>query len=269
MRLGIIGGTGVYDPDILDDAREVTVSTPYGEVRLLAGRYRGEEVAFMNRHGAGHSLPPHRVNYRANIWALKELGVERVIATAAVGALRREHAPGSLILCDQFLDFTKSRPATFYEGGEAGVVHVDVTEPYCPELRALMEESGRAAGLPVKNGGVYVCTEGPRFETAAEIRVFAQLGGDVVGMTGVPEVVLARELGLCYSTVAMVANLAAGLSPTPLTHSEVVAVMNQNVAHLRRLIMDTLPKIPAARERCGCAVRPEVHGRAAAGEERP
>lgn len=260
MRLGIIGGTGVYDPDILTDLREETVATPYGDAHVVIGRYRGEDVVFMNRHGAGHAFPPHRVNYRANVWALKALGVERVIATAAVGSLRRELGPGSMVLCDQFLDFTKSRPMTFYEGGEQGVVHVDVTNPYCPELRGLLEESGRAAGVHVKNGGVYVCTEGPRFESAAEIRMFAQLGGDVVGMTGVPEVVLARELGLCYSVVAMVVNLAAGLSPTPLTHSEVVEVMNRNVANLRRLIMDTLPRIPASRERCGCAVLPEVHG---------
>lgn len=261
-RVAIIGGSGLYHPDLLEDLRERSVVTPYGTAEVVLGRFGREPVAFLRRHGAGHSVPPHRVNYRGNVWALAALGVERVIATAAVGALRADPdlAPGSLVLCDQFLDFTHGRVQTFHEGGPTGVVHVDVTEPYCPELRDLLREAGVRAGAPVRENGTYVCTEGPRFETAAEIRMYARLGGDVVGMTGVPEVVLAREAGLCYATVALVANLAAGISPDRLTHREVVAVMDRHAAHLRAVLADVLSRLPRGRERCACGERPEVYG---------
>ncbi|WPD20269.1 S-methyl-5'-thioadenosine phosphorylase [Thermaerobacter composti] len=255
MRLAIIGGTGVYDPAILEDVREETVVTPYGRATVRIGTFRGLEVVFLARHGAGHTVPPHRINYRANIYALAALGVRRVVATAAVGSLRRALAPGHFVLVDQFLDFTKNRVATFFEGGEQGVVHVDVTEPYCPEIRARLAEAGAALGLAVTNGGVYVCTEGPRFETPAEIRMFERLGGDVVGMTSVPEVVLAREAGLCYATVAMVTNYAAGMAGQPLTHEEVLEVMAANGANLRRLILEALPGLAAA-PTCRCAATP-------------
>ena len=255
VRLAIIGGTGVYDPAILEDVREETVVTPYGRATVRIGTFRGLEVVFLARHGAGHTVPPHRINYRANIYALAALGVRRVVATAAVGSLRRALAPGHFVLVDQFLDFTKNRVATFFEGGEQGVVHVDVTEPYCPEIRARLAEAGAALGLAVTNGGVYVCTEGPRFETPAEIRMFERLGGDVVGMTSVPEVVLAREAGLCYATVAMVTNYAAGMAGQPLTHEEVLEVMAANGANLRRLILEALPGLAAA-PTCRCAATP-------------
>ncbi|MBX6378218.1 MAG: S-methyl-5'-thioadenosine phosphorylase, partial [Clostridia bacterium] len=255
VRLALIGGSGVYHPSLLVETSLRTVGTPYGAVAVTVGRLPdgGEEVAFIPRHGVGHTVPPHRVNYRANVWALKELGVERVLATAAVGSLRPALAPGDVVVCDQFLDFTRGRPSTFFEGGERGVAHVDVTEPYCPVLRAVLVEAAEAEGVRVHGSGTYVCTEGPRFETAAEIRLFASLGGDVVGMTGVPEVVLARELALCYATVAAVTNLAAGLSPTPLTHSEVMAVMAANAERLRRVLARALAAVPVLRD-CSCAV---------------
>jgi len=253
MRIAIIGGTGVYDPAILSDVRTRTVVTPYGLAVINTGIYNGMEVGFMARHGAGHGLPPHRVNYRANIWALREIGVERILATAAVGSCRREIAPGSMVLVDQFLDFTKARPATFFEGGEGGVVHTDMTEPYCPELRQILYDAAKELGIPARNGGVYVCTEGPRFETPAEIRMFNLLGGDVVGMTSVPEVVLARELGMCYATIAMVTNYGAGISPAPLSHQEVLDFMSANVANLRRLLLTAVGRIPAERH-CHCAL---------------
>ncbi|PZN11213.1 MAG: S-methyl-5'-thioadenosine phosphorylase [Bacillota bacterium] len=255
MRLAIIGGTGVYDPEILENVREETVVTPYGRATVRIGTFRDQEVVFLARHGTGHTVPPHRINYRANIYALAALGVQRVIATAAVGSIRREFGAGHFVLVDQFLDFTKNRVSTFFEGGEEGVVHVDVTEPYCPQLRATLHAVGRELGIPVHNGGVYVCTEGPRFETAAEIRAFERLGGDVVGMTSVPEVVLAREAGLCYATVAMVTNYAAGLSGAPLTHEEVLEVMASNVVNLRRLILEAIPRLAAERS-CPCAAKP-------------
>jgi len=239
-RIAIIGGTGVYDPGILTNIREEIVKTPFGEVRAQIGMYEDQEVVFVPRHGEKHSVPPHRINYRANIWSLRELGVERAIATAAVGSLNSDMKPTDLVMVDQFLDFTRGREQSFYEGGESGVFHVDVTNPYCRELRQVLFRNAKELSLGVHFHGTYVCTDGPRFETTAEIRMYRQLGGDVVGMTSVPEVVLARELGICYATIGMVTNYAAGISPTPLTHSEVVEVMAQNMANLRNLIMGSI-----------------------------
>ncbi|HVB09229.1 MAG TPA: S-methyl-5'-thioadenosine phosphorylase [Bacillota bacterium] len=243
MDLAIIGGTGLYDPGMLDEPRAIVASTPYGTASLHVGRHAGREVAFLPRHGAEHGVPPHRVNYRANIWALRQVGARRIIATAAVGSLRRELGPGSIVLVDQFLDFTKSRPSTFYD---SSVRHTDMTEPYCPGLRALLARAADRTGAPATASGTYVCTEGPRFETPAEIRMFAAMGGDVVGMTGVPEVVLAHEAGLHYATIAIVTNFAAGISPQPLTHEEVVAVMAENSERLRAMTLDVVEHVGEA-----------------------
>lgn len=240
MEYAIIGGTGVYDPRLLEDVREERVETPYGAVSLQAGVHRGVEVAFMQRHGAGHAVPPHKINYRANIWGLKLLGVKHILATAAVGSLAEAMRPGHFVIIDQFLDFTNARQQTFFDGGEPGVVHTDMTEPYCPSLRSVLVETGRRQGLDLHTEGVYVCTEGPRFETAAEIRAFRALGGHVVGMTNVPEAVLAREAGLCYAVMATVTNMAAGISEDPLTHDEVVEIMSQNVDRVRRLALEAI-----------------------------
>jgi len=237
LRIAIIGGTGVYDPANLTDVQEAELVTPYGTINYLQGRYEDKEVFFLARHGSGHSVPPHRINYRANIWGLKMLGVTEVIATAAVGSLNQEMPPGEMVLLDQFIDFTKYRVDTFYDGGPAGVVHVDYTAPYCPRVRAVLLAAAKEAGITLIPRGTYVCTEGPRYETPAEIKAYAVLGGDLVGMTNVPEVVLAREAGLCYATVAMVTNWAAGISPHPLTHREVVEIMDRNTEKLRRLLM--------------------------------
>lgn len=250
-RFAIIGGSGVYDPAILQQVTDTAVDTPYGQVTVKVGLYSGQAVAFISRHGPGHATPPHRVNYRGNIWALKELGVERVFATAAVGSLQLSMKPGHLVLLDQFLDFTKSRPTTFFEGGDAGVAHVDMTQPYCPELREVLAAAGKELGIPLHGEGTYVCTEGPRFETPAEIRFYGQIGGHLVGMTNVPEVVLAREAELCYATVAMVTNYAAGISPTPLTHREVAEVMNQNVNRIKDLLKLAIERTPTQRN-CTC-----------------
>jgi 5'-methylthioadenosine phosphorylase len=251
IRLAIIGGTGVYDPRILADIREVEVKTAYGEVNLRIGTYAGEEIAFLPRHGAKHSVPPHLINYRANIMALKLLGVQRVIATTAVGSINRQMAPGDFVLVDQFLDFTKNRTLTFFDGGEQGVVHTDFTEPYCPQCRTILMEASAKTGIALHPAGVYVCTEGPRFETPAEIRMFDRLGGDLVGMTNVPEATLAREAGLCYATISMVTNFAAGISPTALTHEEVLEVMAENGEKLKQLVMATMGAIPKERT-CTC-----------------
>ncbi|MHB1419025.1 MAG: S-methyl-5'-thioadenosine phosphorylase [Bacillota bacterium] len=251
VEVAIIGGTGVYDPQILGDLREERVETAYGAVTVKIGTHGGKEIAFLARHGEGHSVPPHKVNYRANIRALKELGVVRILSTASVGSLEGIMAPGNLAILDQFVDFTKSRPSTFYEGGEQGVVHIDMTEPYCPELRRTLTQAGSAMRLKMHLYGTYVCTEGPRFETPAEIKMYAKLGGQLVGMTNVPEVVLAREAEICYATVAIITNYAAGISATPLSHREVVEAMRSSVATVRELLMRAVDIFPAERQ-CDC-----------------
>jgi len=251
FKIAVIGGTGVYDPNILDDVRVEKVDTPYGEVSVNLGRYKGKNVAFLARHGADHSVPPHRVNYRANIAALKKLGVCWVLATAAVGSLNPAMQPGHFVAVDQFIDLTKARPQTYFEGGDAGVVHTDMTEPYCPQMRELLRRAAGSLKLVVHAGGTYVCTEGPRFETPAEIRMIQHVGGDLVGMTGVPEVILARELEMCYVTVAMVTNFAAGISPTKLSHQEVLDVMGQNGENIQRLAMQVIDWLDVDRT-CPC-----------------
>lgn len=260
VSMAIIGGTGVYDPNILSNIRDVSVSTPYGDVTVKVGEYQGREVAFMNRHGAGHTVPPHLINYRANIAGLKKLGVKSVLATAAVGSLNPDMKPGDFVFVDQFLDFTKSRAQTFFEGGEQGVIHVDVTDPYCSEMRKIMAQAGDEHGLSYHMGGVYITTEGPRFETPAEIKMYRQFGGDLVGMTSVPEVILAREAEMCYATVCMVTNFAAGISPIPLTHQEVLDVMAENAANMRKLAMGTMGLLTSGRQcRCHTAVGGPIH----------
>jgi 5'-methylthioadenosine phosphorylase len=252
MKVGIIGGTGFYNPGLLEKEKEVKMKTPFGDAVLKTGFYQGMEIFFLPRHGEQHSVPPHLVNYRANIWALREAGAAVVIATAAVGSLNLNMGPGEIVLVDQFLDFTKSRPTTFFEGGEEGVLHVDVTNPYCPDQCQHLKKVADGLGIDVHSKGTYVCTEGQRYETAAEIGMYQQLGGDVVGMTNVPECVLAREAGLCYATLALVTNYAAGISPHPLSHKEVVEVMNRSQAKLRQLIFAAIESLPQERS-CACA----------------
>jgi 5'-methylthioadenosine phosphorylase len=251
LDFALIGGTGIGDL-MLDDRTEKTVETPFGFAQLTEGFTGGTGIIFLKRHGAKHSYPPHLINYRANIWALKKMGVKKILATGAVGSISENYQIGDIVLPDQFLDFTKSRPATFFEGGEQGVLHIDVSEPYCSDVRNYIIEGAAGFGLHVKNGGVYVCTEGPRFETPAEISMFRMLGGHLVGMTGVPEVVLARELGMCYATMALVTNQAAGIKKDPLTHAEVIATMDLLSKTVAALVESTC-KIMDHDQRCYCA----------------
>lgn len=205
MRAAILAGTGVYNlPGLNPIPRDV--DTPYGGVRV----YEAGELVFLPRHGVAHSVPPHQINYRANFWALHQLEVDRVLAVYAVGSLHRGLLPRELALLDDFLDFTSGRPLTFFDGAGGGVGHADMTDPYCPALRRRM----LASGLPVRPHATYACTNGPRLESPAEVRMLARLGGDVVGMTGCPEVTLARELGLHFAAVAYSINLAVGLDPS-------------------------------------------------------
>lgn len=251
-EIAVIGGSGIYDVDLIEDAERIEIDTPYGRSpEMLVGRYSGRKIVFLPRHGKGHTVPPHLVNYRANIWALKELGVERVIATTAVGSLNPRMKPGQLVLLDQFVDFTKRRPTTFYEGGEKGVVHVDMSVPYCPELRGVMLKTARGLNLSLRPGATYACTEGPRFETPAEIKMIRRAGCDVVGMTNVPESILARELEMCYAAISIVTNFAAGISKSKLTSQEVMDIMASNVHKVKKLIFSAVPMIPTVRS-CPC-----------------
>jgi 5'-methylthioadenosine phosphorylase len=239
--LAIIGGTGVDlrgATSPLSVLRDEVVETRWGNAFVTRGHYFEQEIIFLHRHaapdGSPRRVPPHEVNYRANIAALKKVGVTAILASTAVGSLRREWRPGTLVLLDQFLDFTSRRPKTFFDSHP---VHVDVTEPYCPHLRQLLLRTAQQNATNLQDGGTYLCAEGPRFETPAEIRLFAQWGADVVGMTGVPEVVLAREANISYAGVSIVTNLAAGISPHPLTQEEVLAEMKVALPQVVQLFL--------------------------------
>lgn len=260
IEVAVIGGTGVYDPGMLADITDEKVLTPYGEVEFKAGEYAGRRVAFIPRHGHRHSIPPHLINYRANIWAMKKIGVKFIIATTAVGSLQLDKKPGDFVLVDQFIDCTKSRVSTFYEGGERGVVHVDMTQPYCPDLRRILQAAAEELAIPVHKVGTYVCTEGPRFETAAEVRLYASWSGDVVGMTNVPECVLAREAEMCYATVSMVTNYGAGITENNLTHKEVLDTMAANGEKIKNLIMNAIAKLDSQHISCGCGTALQEFG---------
>jgi 5'-methylthioadenosine phosphorylase len=249
IRIAIIGGSGFEK--LFKKSGQSMIETPYGNASPVSiGKIKGRLVAFLPRHGPNHSVPPHRINYRANIYALHKLGVKKILATNAVGAINRKFKPGELVVPHDFVDFTKSRPTTFYDG--TPVTHVDVSQPYCPDLRKLLVRSGRKTGLQVRDKAVMVCTEGPRLETPAEIEIFRRLGCDIVGMTGFPEVVLARELEMCYASICYVSNMAAGMQKR-LTFLEVAKVSNQIMPRLEKLLIETIRALPIARkETCPC-----------------
>lgn len=235
-RLAFIGGTGVYDPGILSRISSHVIETPYGKASYESGFFGEKGIIFLARHGVHHTIPPHKINYRANIYALKMLGVAAVVSTTAVGSLNLSYKPGDLVLVDQFIDMTKSRIGTFYDGERYGVAHLDMTHPYCETLRKAILQAGEAEGITIHPQGTYICTEGPRFETPAEIKAYKMWGADVVGMTNAPECQLAREAEICYATISMVTNFAAGISKTALTHKEVIDCMHQNIDSFRKII---------------------------------
>lgn len=210
MRSAIIGGTGVYNM-VEGDYTEHIEITPYGEARVYLGRGENDDLVFLPRHGAAHTIPPHMINYRANFKALKQLGVARIMAVFAVGSISNDVLPGSLVLLHDFIDFSSGRPLTYYDGGDNGLIHTEVNRAYCDNLRGNLLALAPKFRLSMAEEGIYACFNGPRFETPAEIRMMGQLGADVVGMTGVPEVVLARELEMHYAAVAQSVNWAAGI----------------------------------------------------------
>ncbi|MEE8168149.1 MAG: S-methyl-5'-thioadenosine phosphorylase [Candidatus Hydrothermarchaeales archaeon] len=246
--IAIIGGTGIYDPKLFGDVEAKTVETPYGSVEVYLGEVYGREAAFLSRHGSGrHALPPHKINYRANIYALKALNVERIISMNSVGTINRNLAPGNAVVPNDFIDITKGREGTFYD---TEVVHVDLSNPYCPELRKVLLEATEEVKGKVFDGGVYACTQGPRFETPAEIRMLAAWGCDLVGMTGLPEAVLAREQEMCFASLCTVTNYAAGIAEK-LTASEVKEVVEKSLEDTKSIIRGAVKRIPEERG-CTC-----------------
>lgn len=248
--IGIIGGTGVYDPNIFQELKEVKISTPYGMPShfVSLGRFNGVHVAFIPRHGRDHSIPPHRINYRANIFALKQLGVKRVISVSSVGSLRENLKPSEFVFPDQFIDRTKNRIDTFFEG--ARVAHVSSSDPLCPVMRKVLSDCSEKNSIPFHDSSTYVCIEGPRFSTRAESRLFRQWGADIVGMTMYPEVILAREAELCYACIAMVTDYDVW-ADKPVTAEMVSSVMKMNVENAKRLITTSIESMPTQRN-CDC-----------------
>jgi len=238
--LAVIGGSGLSQLANLEITRRKVVRTPYGEPSgpLTLGAIRGRALVFLARHGHGHTIPPHRVNYRANLWALKEQGVEGVVSIASVGGIRGDLRPGTLVLPAQIIDYTWGRCSTFFEGTETAVTHVDFTKPYSEALKARIARAAEACGEPIVQGGVYAATQGPRLETAAEIDRLERDGADMVGMTGMPEAALARELALEYAAIAVVANHAAGrgTSAQSIPLHEIEAVLEAAMQRVRVVI---------------------------------
>lgn len=254
-EIAVIGGTGVYDPEIIEEARDVKIYTPFGAPSDLVtlGTYENRRVAFIPRHGMGHQIPPHGINNRANIWALKELGVERIVASSACGSLREDYKPGDFVITDQFIDRTRKRQDTFYEGGR--LCHISAADPICPQLHDFFVEHARRLGLTVHPNGTYVCIEGPRYSTRAESRLFRQWGADIIGMTLYPECVLAREAEICYVSLAMVTDYDVW-AEKPVSTQEVIRTLKANAENFKRLIMNAIPQIPRERKcQCGQALK--------------
>ncbi len=267
VKIALIGGSGLYH--LIENPKITILDTPWGKSPRIDIGYIGiHKIAFVSRHSKPgvsdkqtHAVPPHMVNYKAYIYALRQLGVERIIATTAVGSLNKKIKPGDFVILDQLVDFTKRRSYTFFDGTVPievepnkiinGVAHVDFTEPYCPEIRTALIESCKLQNIKCHTSGTYVAMEGPRFETRAEVKLLSSWGMDVVGMTQSPEAILARELTMCYGVVSIVTNYAAGISNQKITHEEVVELFNQKMKDLKSIIQNAIKLIPEERN-CTC-----------------
>jgi 5'-methylthioadenosine phosphorylase len=257
-EIGVFGGSGFYS--LLANPTERAINTPYGHPsdRVSIGEIGGRRVAFMPRHGVGHRYPAHAVNYRANVWAMWSLGVKRIIGPCAAGSLQPDVRPGDFVVCDQFVDRTNSRADTFYNGPMS--VHISTADPYCPELRPLAAKVGSSLGITMHEQGTVVVIQGPRFSTRAESRWFTSMGWEVINMTQYPEVVLARELELCYLNISLITDYDVGLEGmpdvAPVTVDEVIRVFGENNERVKRLIEDLVPMIPTERTcPCGSALQ--------------
>lgn len=251
-EIAIIGGSGLYDPGLLGDVKDFKIYTPFGSPsdNVFVGDFKGRKIAFLPRHGRGHRIPPHKINYRANIWALKSLGVKWILAVSAVGSLREDYEPGDIVFPDQFIDMTKGRTYTFFDGPV--VAHISMADPFCPVLRNLLSNTASKLGLKVHSSGTYVCIEGPRFSTRAESRVWKEVfKADIIGMTLVPEINLAREAQIHYATIALITDYDVW-AERPVTAEEVAKVMSENVEKAKKLIYEVIPKIPQEGEIVNC-----------------
>jgi len=249
-EIGIFGGTGIYDSGLLEDAKEITLDTPYGKTSdsITVGIFKGRKIAFMPRHGKKHSIPPHMINFRANIWAFKELGVKRIIAPSAVGSLKEEIKPSHFALPSQFLDFTKSREGSFSKEGK--VIHISVANPFCPELQNVVVKTATEQNVTIHKDCTYVCIEGPRFSTKAESKFFRSAGADIIGMTLVPECQLAREAQMCYVSVSTVTDYDVWAEKS-VTAKEVFETISKNVEKIKKMLIKLIDEIPQQR-RCSC-----------------
>ena len=263
-ELGVFGGSGFYS--FLENVEEVELDTPYGEpsAPLSVGDVGGRRVAFLPRHGRQHQHPPHKVPYRANVWAMKELGVTRIVGPCAAGSLQAHVKPGNFVVCDQLVDWTSGRQDTFYDGPQT--THIGFADPYCPEMREHALKEGHDLGLDLHERGVVVCVQGPRFSTRAESDLFRRQGWEVINMTQYPEALLAREVEICYLNVSLITDYDVGVEGEevePVSHEQVIKVFNENLSRLRDLLFRVIPALPAERS-CPCATalegaRFEVH----------
>jgi 5'-methylthioadenosine phosphorylase len=252
LVVGVIGGSGLYDVDGLKDVTEVELSTPFGEPSdaYVTGVLDGVRTVFLPRHGRGHRIAPSEINFRANIWGMKKLGVTRILSVSAVGSMREDIEPGDFVVIDQFFDRTRHRPDTFFSNGI--VAHVIFADPVCAEVRRATLRGGKELGLRLHDGGTYLNMEGPQFSTRAESKIYRQWGIDVIGMTNLQEAKLAREAEICYATVAMATDYDCWREGhDDVTVDAVIAVMNENVGRARKLIRAVLPHL-RGRRACGC-----------------
>ncbi len=258
-QIGVFGGSGFYS--FLDGVEEVVVETPYGAPsdKIALGRVGDKRVAFLPRHGKDHRLPPHMINYRANLWAMHSLGVEKIIGPTAAGSLQPEIKPGHFVVSDQIVDRTSGRKDTFYDGPIT--THLSFAEPYCPDMRQIALSSAKDLNITAHDGGTMVVIQGPRFSTKAESRWFSSQGWHVIGMTQYPEVLLARELGMCYVNIALITDYDAGLEDHPdveaVTHAEVLKVFNDNNDKLKDLLFEIIRRTPEERT-CSCLTTLEI-----------
>ena len=251
VEIGIFGGTGIYDSGLLENPQEITVDTPYGKPSdsITVGVFKGRKIAFLPRHGKKHSIAPNMINYRANIWAFKELGISRIIAPSAVGSLKQEIEPGHFALPTQFLDFTKSRIGSFSEEGR--VIHISVADPFCPELQESIKKAVNELAEKIHNDCTYVCIEGPRFSTKAESKFYRTTNADIIGMTLVPECQLAREAQMCYASISTVTDYDVW-AEKPVTAKEVLDTLGKNVEKTKKILAGLIENIPVTRG-CHCA----------------
>jgi 5'-methylthioadenosine phosphorylase len=255
-EFGVIGGTGLYDPKLLKNVQEITLDTPYGKPSdaITVGELGGKTVAFLPRHGKMHTIRPTDINVRANIWALKRLGVKRILAASTVGSLREDYAPGDVVFADQFIDRTTRREQSFYTLSEARVCHISVAEPMCPQLHGILINV--ALNLNIKNHhyGTYVCIEGPRFSTKAESKMYQKWGADIIGMTMVPEVVLAREAEICYANISTVTDYDCWKDHA-VSVEDIINIMKKGTENVKRIIAETIAKTPSECScKCSCAL---------------